>query len=178
MRIEFISRNYKESNKIIDIIEKKMTKLDKFFDEDATAKIQLSGLKNDRFTMEISIKQIGMSVPVRAETTSGNMYENIDILIPKLERQMRKYRTRIEARKHKIKGHEVIEEAAPAEIEALSKVVKVKSFNISIITVDDAIAELELLDHNFYVFVDAETNKVSVVYKRNDGNYGLISPEY
>ncbi len=177
MRIEFISRNYKESNKIKDIIEQKMSKLDKFFDDGAVAKIQLSGLKNDRYTMEISIKQIGMTVPVRAETTSGNMYENIDILVPKLDRQMRKYRTRMDQRKFKNKGQAVAEESSPA-VDELSKIVKVKNFNISIITMDDAIAELELLDHNFYVFVDANTNKVSVVYKRNDGNYGLISPEY
>ena len=60
----------------------------------------------------------------------------------------------------------------------LGKVVKVKNFDISIVTVDEAIAELELLDHDFYVFVNAENNKVSVVYKRHDGDYGLLTPEY
>ena len=68
------------------------------------------------------------------------------------------------------------EEAAAAE--SFGKVVKEKNFDISIVTVDDAIAEMDLLDHDFYVFVNAENNKVSVVYKRHDGDYGLITPEY
>ena len=69
------------------------------------------------------------------------------------------------------------EEIAPVK-EKAGKVVKVKNFDISIVTVDEAIAELELLDHDFYVFVNAENNKVSVVYKRHDGDYGLLTPEY
>ena len=62
--------------------------------------------------------------------------------------------------------------------EKAGKFVKVKNFNISIVTLDEAISELELLDHDFYVFVNAENNKVSVVYKRHDGDYGLLTPEY
>ena len=70
------------------------------------------------------------------------------------------------------------DEDAAVSKDKLGKIVKEKRFDISIVTVEDAIAELELLDHDFYVFVNAENNKVSVVYKRHDGDYGLITPEY
>lgn len=178
MRIDLVSKNYKESSRLTEVIEKKLSRLDKFFSEDAFAKIQLTGLKGDRYTMEISIKQPGMPVPVRAEVTTDNMYDNIDVLIPKLEKQILKYRSRFDKKSVKLSFPDIKEDIESEEAPAYNNVVKIKKFDISIITVDEAIAELELLDHNFYVFVNAEDNKVSVVYKRHDGDYGLITPEY
>lgn len=176
MRIEMISKGYNEGNRLVSVIEKKLTKLDKYFPEDATAKVKLSTVGKDKFTMEITILFNGQMA--RSEVTSGNMYDNIDLILPKLERQIAKFRDRQNSKQPKklLPLDTVKEDEETAE--SFGKVVKVKNFNISIITVDDAIAELELLDHDFYVFVNAENNKVSVVYKRRDGDYGLLTPEY
>lgn len=183
MRIELSCKNYKESQKLSELLDKKLSRLEKYFTKEAFAKVKLTGVKNDKFTMEISIAQPGLPVPVRAEITTNNMYDNIDKLMPKLERQIIKFRTRMEDRKKDPRAYIIpdvpAEVLAPADLKTeFGKVVKVKNFAISIITVEQAVAELELLDHNFYVFVNADNNKVSVLYKRNDGDYGLITPEY
>lgn len=177
MRIELISKGYNEGNRLVSVIEKKLTKLDKYFPEDATAKVKLSTVGKDKFTMEITILFNGQTA--RSEVTSDNMYDNIDLVLPKLERQIAKFRDRQNSKQpKKALPYEPVKDASEAPSEHLGKVVKVKNFDISIITVEDAVAELELLDHDFYVFVNAENNKVSVVYKRHDGDYGLITPEY
>ncbi len=176
MRIELISKGYNEGNRLVSVIEKKLSKFDKFFSEEGTAKIKLSTVGKDKFAMEITIGFAGGIV--RSEVTSDNMYDNIDLIVPKLERQIAKYRDRmISKQPKKALPIKLEEEIAPVK-EKAGKVVKVKNFDISIVTVDEAIAELELLDHDFYVFVNAENNKVSVVYKRHDGDYGLLTPEY
>lgn len=177
MRIELISKGYNEGNRLVSVIEKKLTKLDKYFPEDATAKVKLSTVGKDKFTMEITILFNGQTA--RSEVTSDNMYDNIDLVLPKLERQIAKFRDRQNSKQpKKALPYEPVKDESEAPSEHLGKVVKVKNFDISIITVEDAVAELELLDHDFYVFVNAENNKVSVVYKRHDGDYGLITPEY
>lgn len=179
MRIEIINKNYNESNRLAEIIEKKINKLDKFFENDQTAKVQLSKIGQDKYRMEITLKYDKKIV--RAEVITDNMYENIDIILPKIEKQIIKYKTRLNEKDKKRQVVSIPNEEAnevKEEKAKLGKVVKVKKFDISIITVDDAVGEMELSDHNFYVFVNAENNKVSVLYKRNDGDYGLITPEY
>lgn len=176
MRIELISKGYNEGNRLVSVIEKKLSKFDKFFQDEASAKIKLSTVGKDKYTMEITINFAGQLV--RSEVTSANMYDNIDLLIPKLERQIAKYRDRLISKQSKKVVPIQVEEEDVVPQEKAGKVVKVKNFDISIITVDEAVEELELLDHDFYVFVNADNNKVSVVYKRHDGDYGLLTPEY
>lgn len=181
MRIEILNRNYKDESgqkaKLAEILEKKISKLDKFFESEAFAKVKLSTIGSGKHTMEITIISDGKQI-VRSETTSDSMYNNIDILIPKLEKQILKYHTRLASRLRKSALAPVKEQKEAAHQESYGKIVKEKKFDISIITVQQAIAELELLDHDFYVFVNAENNLVSVVYKRRDGDYGLITPQY
>ena len=182
MRIEILNRNYKEESgqkgKLADILEKKVSRLDKFFESEAYAKVKLSTIGTGKYTMEITLVSDGKQI-VRTETTSDSMYNNIDILIPKLEKQILKYHTRLASKLRKTAQSPVKEpKQETAQPESYGKIVREKNFDISIITVQQAIAELELLDHNFYVFVNAENNLVSVVYRRNDGDYGLITPQY
>lgn len=176
MRIELTTKGYNEGNRLVSVIEKKLAKLDKYLDNDAEARVKLSTVGGDKFTMEVTIFSQGEIV--RAEVTTANMYDNIDILLPKLEKQITKFRSRQSGKSKKKVAFAEAPIDAPEEVSRYGKVVREKKFDISIITVEDAIEEMELLDHNFYVFVNAETNKVSVVYKRLDGDYGLITPEY
>lgn len=177
MKIELVSKNYNEGSRLVGVIEKKLGKLDKYFSGDADALVKLSTVGNDKFTMEITVRFGGYIA--RAEVTGSNMYDNIDLILPKLEKQIARFRDRMNSKVPKkalpLKA-DVEEAAAPREY--YGNIVKEKHFDISIVTVDEAIAEMELLDHDFYVFVNAENNRVSVVYKRRDGDYGLITPEY
>ena len=177
MIIELVSKNYNEGNRLVNVIEKKLSRLDKYFSGDAEALVKLSTVGTEKYTMEITVRFGGYIA--RAEVTSQNMYDNIDLVLPKLEKQIAKVRDRMNSKVPK-KAWPLKTESADAvpAAEKLGNVVKEKNFNISIVTVEEAIAEMELLDHNFYVFVNAENNKVSVVYTRHDGDYGLITPEY
>lgn len=179
MRIELISKGYNEGNRLVSVIEKKLGKLDKYFpDDSAEAKVKLSTVSTDKFRMEVTIRFAGFIA--RAEVTSDNMYDNIDLVLPKLDKQINKFRARINSKtpKNALPLNPPADEDAAVSKDKLGKVVREKKFDISIVTVEDAIAELELLDHDFYVFVNADNNRVSVVYKRHDGDYGLITPEY
>lgn len=177
MKIELVSKNYNEGSRLVGVIEKKLGKLDKYFSGDADALVKLSTVGNDKFTMEITVRFGGYIA--RAEITGSNMYDNIDLILPKLEKQIARFRDRMNSKvpKKALPLKPDVEEAA-APREYYGNIVKEKHFDISIVTVDEAIAEMELLDHDFYVFVNAENNRVSVVYKRHDGDYGLITPEY
>lgn len=177
MKIELVSKNYNEGSRLVGVIEKKLGKLDKYFSGDADALVKLSTVGNDKFTMEITVRFGGYIA--RAEVTGSNMYDNIDLILPKLEKQIARFRDRMNSKvpKKALPLKTDVEEAS-APREYYGNIVKEKHFDISIVTVDEAIAEMELLDHDFYVFVNAENNRVSVVYKRRDGDYGLITPEY
>lgn len=177
MIIELVSKNYNEGNRLVNVIEKKLSRLDKYFSGDAEALVKLSTVGTEKYTMEITVRFGGYIA--RAEVTSQNMYDNIDLVLPKLEKQIAKFRDRMNSKvpKKALPLKTESAEAVPAA-EKMGNIVKEKNFNISIVTVEEAIAEMELLDHDFYVFVNAENNKVSVVYTRHDGDYGLITPEY
>ncbi len=178
MRIEIFSKNYKPRDNMKELLEKKISKFDKYFHKEATAKVRLSMSGPEKHTMEITLGSDNMTV--RSEVTSANMFDNIDIILPKIERQIVKYRKRFDnkLRKEAFEAPSIYESNEGYKDEDNGKVVKVKSFEISHITVENAVAAMELLEHNFYVFINAETKKVNVIYKRNDGDYGLISPEY
>ena len=177
MIIELVSKNYNEGNRLVNVIEKKLSRLDKYFSGDAEALVKLSTVGTEKYTMEITVRFGGYIA--RAEVTSQNMYDNIDLVLPKLEKQIAKFRDRMNSKvpKKALPLKTESAEAVPAA-EKMGNVVKEKNFNISIVTVEEAIAEMELLDHDIYVFVNADNNKVSVVYTRHDGDYGLITPEY
>ena len=171
MRIEFLCKNYNASDKLKDLIEKKIDKLDKFFESDTKAKVVLKKTK-DIETLEITIG-IGNGI-MRAEVSNGNMYENIDLAIPKLEKQIIRYHDKIKSKKSKVK--EIIDFAIPPEMEKEpeKKVVRSKSYVLVPMTVEDAIEEMELIGHDFFVFLNKATGNINVLYARNDGDYGLI----
>ncbi len=173
MRIEFLSKNYTPSDKLKDVIAKKVERLDKFFEDDTKVKVLLKQA-NDVQTLELTI--IIDSTVLRAEVSSDNMYDNIDLALPKLEKQIIKHRTRLASKSKKFRIKELDASfVPPAEKEEPHHgIVRSKAYNLSPMTVEDAIEELELVGHSFYIFANKETSNVNVVYKRNDGDYGLI----
>ena len=115
---------------------------------------------------------------VRATATSDNFYDNIDVILPKLEGQIRKHRTRFDKHnKNTAFGDSAIFDLSREEENAKQQIVKKKNFVLTPMTVKEAEEEMELLGHSFYVFLEAKTNTVQVLYKRNDGDLGLIEPQ-
>lgn len=170
MRIEFLTKNYNPSEKLKDVVSKKVERLDKFFEDDTKVKILLKKA-NDVETMELTI--VLDSSVLRAEVSGDNMYDNIDVALPKLEKQIIKHRTKLAAKSKKVRAPEAAF-APAAEKEDVHGVVRSKSYRLTPMTVDDAVEELELLEHSFYIFTDKATHNVNVLYKRRDGDYGLI----
>ncbi len=177
MNIEFLCKNYEPSDKLKAVIDKKVQKLDKYFVDDTRIKIVLkkgnTRSTDDLYTLELTI-MLDSSV-MRAEVTSDNMYSNIDLALPKLEKQIIRHHKKIESKSKKFRAKDFsIVEESHEEPEEEKTVVRSKSYTLVPMTMDDAIEELELLGHNFYVFLNKATKSVNVLYQRNDGNYGLI----
>ncbi len=180
MKIEYLCKNYDASEKLKTVIDKKIQKLDKFFDEDTKIKV---GLKkgntrntDDLYTMELTIL-LDSSV-MRAEVTSDNMYSNIDLAIPKLEKQIIRHHKKIESKSKKFRARDMsavpVDDVSEEEVKEEKSIVRSKCYTLSPMSIDDAVEELELIGHNFFVFLNKATKSVNVLYVRNDGNYGLI----
>ncbi|MBQ4587434.1 MAG: ribosome-associated translation inhibitor RaiA [Clostridia bacterium] len=171
MRIEIVAKNYQVKDQLQEVIEKKVARLDKYFEEDATCRIYLKVEKRDS-KMELSINYKGTFI--RAEAKGDNFYDTIDVLLPKIERQIYKYRSKFEAklRAGALKQEMIYEE----KIENDFKLVKTKKFELTPMSLDEAIEEFELTGHSFFVYFDKDSEKTKVLYLRDDGNIGLIDP--
>lgn len=169
MKIEIIARNYKLTDNLEEIINKKMEKFSRYFEDDALAKIFLKETGKERYVMEITIF-FGNNM-VRSEVASDNMYKNIDLALPKIEGQIRKYRTKL----GKLKKNALDEEAMyPQPEQKKMEVIRTKSMALKKIDLEEAVEDMDLLDHDFYVFLNNQTGKVNVLYKRKAGNLGCI----
>ena len=175
MRISINGKNIEVSDYLSDLVTKKVSKLDKYFPEDTEAHVTLSVEKN-RHIVEITIPYSGGII--RGEEVSGDMYASIDTVIAKVEKQIMRHRTKLEKnlRAEAFAAHEA-SYAVDDEEEEEHKVVRVKRFAIKPMDVEEAVRQMELLGHSFYVFENAEDGEVNVLYQRKDGNYGLIEPE-
>ena len=151
-------------------VEKKLAKLDKFFSEETAAQVTLSVQKDDHI-IEVTIYHEGMIF--RAEVRDADMYAAIDRVIDVLERQIRKQKTRLE-KKLREGAFEGPYDANDYDEEEEFKIVKTKKYENKPMSVEEAILQMNLLGHEFYIFNNAETLDKEVVYKRKDGNYGLI----
>lgn len=174
-------------------VEEKVRKLGKYFNEavidDAQEAYVTMEVERDRHIVEVTVYINGLIL--RGEEDSNDMYASIDGVIEKLERQVRKYKTRIKRRMKEKKQEykegykeerteEVFKDLEKEEYdeEFKPKVVRTKRFAIKPMDVEEAIMQMDLLGHDFFVFMNAATNKVNVVYKRKRGDYGLIEPTF
>ena len=177
MKINVISKNIQVTPALREMVEKKISKLEKYFDPNIEARIRLSVQKNSQ-VVEVTIPFNG--VILRVEESTDDMYKSIDLVEEKLQRQIRKQKTKL-SRKN-VGGSLRYPDFYAIEVkeveEDTSKVVKTKTFDVKPMSQEEAILQMELIGHNFFVYQDAESNKVNVMYKRKDGNYGLIEPEY
>jgi len=178
MRINISGKNMEITEAMRDRVEKRLYRLERYFWDDVDVQVRLTQEKGARNIAEITVF-IGSTI-LRAEETSSDMYASVDKAIDKLVSQLRKHHTKFADR---LRAAEIPAAAAPAEAEAepeeetAPSLVRVKRFAVKPMSVEDAIEQMELLDHSFYLFVDAESHNTCVVYRRHDGNYGLLEPE-
>ena len=181
MKFVFTDKKVTLPNSIHAYAEKKVGKLDRFFKEDATATITFSVEKERLNRVEVTIRSSGTIFRV-SESTS-DMHASIDAAVTTLERQIRKNKTRLEKRLRQGAFERALDvedfsSFAPDEPEEGEyHIVRSKTFPIKPMTRDEAILQMNLLGHSFYVFRNIETNAVCVVYHRNNGGYGLIETE-
>lgn len=177
MRVSVIAKNTTVTPALKDMVEKKLSKVKRYFDPEVEAKATLSIQKNKQ-KVEITIPFNG--IILRAEEITEDMYKSIDLVVTKLERQIRKQRTKLSRRNHEsLRFPQLDEVALGGDVtETNGEVVKVKRFGVKPMSVEEAILQMELVGHNFFVYQDSDENKVCVVYKRKDGDYGLLEPDY
>jgi putative sigma-54 modulation protein len=173
MKVKITGKNITLTDALKNTIEKKIGKLDKYLNSSLEAHVTLS-VQKSRQIIEVTIPFNG--VILRGEEASENMYVSIDNVVDKLEKQIIRYKTKLERRIH---GDSVRFSAIPQDEDFEDgKLVRVKKFAVKPMDTEEAVLQMDLLGHNFYVFRNADTNEVNVVYKRKDGNYGLIEPEF
>ena len=174
MRVQYVGKNINIRENLKEDVEKKLNKLDKYFDEDIEAKATFSTHGNFK-TVEITI-WLKKGTILRAEETSDDMLSSVDRCVESLDRQIRKYKTKLQVRNsgESIRYDEIPTDDITIPAEQAARVTKVKKIGIKPMFIEDAIMQMDLLGHDFFVYQDAETENVSVVYKRNDGDYGLI----
>jgi putative sigma-54 modulation protein len=176
MRINITGRNIELTDGIKTAVEEKLSKLEKYFAPDAQANVTLS-VEKERQKIEVTIPMKGHVV--RSEQVSNDMYVSIDLVVEVIERQLKKYRTKL-VTKQQEPGEFFTEEFASRDVDDDEeiKIVRSKRFGIKPMYPEDACVQMELLGHDFFVFRNAETDEVNVVYKRRGNTYGLIEPEY
>ncbi len=177
MKMNFTGKNMEVTDALREVTAKKMSKLDKYFQQDIEGNVTFSTLRNFKI-IEVTINLPGTII--RAEESSDDMYASIDKAVDVLERQIRKYKTKLQRRYQNaetIRFENVMPLTQEKEDDDKPKLVKRKKFTLKPMSHEEAVLQMELLRHNFFVFIDADTDLVSVVYKRKDGDYGLIEPQ-
>ncbi|HEY9678502.1 MAG TPA: ribosome-associated translation inhibitor RaiA [Drouetiella sp.] len=197
MNVQVTGRNIDLSPALKEYLMDKLQRSQKHFDHALNAAAVLSVSKNPSVahsqTAEVTIKLNG--AVIRGEESTENMYASIDLVADKIERQLRKYKTRYSAKGGKTERHpenvpderaevvedeefEVVREKKDVALDEIRpKIVRSKRFPLKPMMADEACKHMDLLGHDFFMFINSETNQVNTVYHRRDGNYGLIEPE-
>lgn len=174
MNISIRGKQMEVTDALKEYVLKRVGKLEKYSDEFMDVKVTLL-VEEGRHRVEVTAPIHG--IILRGEEESNDMYASIDMVIEKLERQIDKYRTRINKRMRSkvLKDHEtehpVVIEDAPEEI------VRNKKFGVKPMSVEEAIMQMNLIGHNFFAFTNMDSHQINVVYRRKNGDYGLLEPE-
>ncbi len=178
MKLSITARNMVVSPAITKRIEKKTNTMSRYLRSETEMQVRMRKEKNDIRVVEITVP-MGNNVILRSEAEDENLFLAIDHALAKMERQIRKHRTKLGKRLREDAFTEVpeyVEEEEGADEEDL-KVVRKKTFPVRPMSVEDATIQMEMLGHDFFVFVNIDTERTNVLYMRKDGNLGLLEPE-
>ena len=166
MKFVISGKNLEVSEGLRTAVEEKLGKLGRYFTPDTKCVVRLS-VEKERQKVEVTIPVKGNII--RSEQVSNDMYVSIDLVEEVIERQLKKYKKKIIDKHFIEKDYDSFEDDLP--------IIRTKKFEIKPMYPEDACVQMELLGHAFYVFVNAETDQTSVVYRRKDGTYGMIEPD-
>jgi putative sigma-54 modulation protein len=180
MKLQIVAKNGVElSETTRAYMEKKVSKLDRYLPTLDEGKVEISRegtkLPEQRFTVQVTLDSRG--VLIRAQEKSKDMRTAVNKVVEVLSKRIERYKGKLY---DKSKGSSFARQGAAIEAEeaeAPKKVVKSKRFLVKPMPIDEAINQMELLGHDFFLFIDADTERLNVLYRRGDGNYGLIEPE-
>lgn len=180
MQIAVTFRHMETSDPVRTYVEDKLAKLKKYIDEPVEASVALSVEKKIRHKAEVSL--IAKGITIKASHETSDMYAAVDGMLDKIERQLKRYKDKI--KRHKpISGRERRVEKTIFEAQSIDeshpepKIIRTDSFNVKPMSVDEAVMQMDLLEKDFLVFTDSNSESINVVYRREDGNYGLIVPQ-
>ena len=175
MKLQITGRNIELTEGLKAAVEDRLSRLDKYFKEDTPARVTMS-VEKERQKIEVTIPVHGTII--RSEQSSNDMYVSIDLVEEVIERQLRRYKEKLIA-KHQ-SGASFRKEFMEDDTEPMDemRIVRTKHFEVKPMYPEDACVQMELLGHSFFVFRNAETEEINVVYKRKGNTYGLIEPEY
>ncbi len=174
MKIEIATKNYAVKDYLTELINKKVSKLERYFSNNAVAKV-LCKLDGNIYKMELTIFDKG--IVYKSETASDNMYENLDTVLPKIERQIVKT---IAKKNEKYKKGVEVQDLAFLEVVPKynpKKIVRRKHIDLVPLSDEEALTNFEMLDNEFYLYLNNETHKVCAMYLRLDGNVGIIETD-
>ena len=175
MRYTITGRNIEVTPGLRDAVQDKLGKLEKYFSSDTEVIVTLS-VQRELQKIEVTIPVKGSII--RAEEASTDMYVSIDLVEEIIERQIKKYRKKLIDRKQSAQAFSALFMEEEEEVhEEEIRIEKTKHFDMKPMYPEDACIQMEMLGHSFYVFVNAETDQVNVVYKRKGNTYGLMEPE-
>ncbi len=175
MKIIITTKNFNASDALKETVEKKLSKLGKYFSDEIKANVKLSS-EGSRDKIEATIENKGTIF--RAEESGNDIYDSVDRIVDKLSNQMSRFKTKLQ-RKHKDNKDFFFADLPEAdEPEKEIDIVRTKKFQLEPMGAEEAIMQMELLGHNFFVFLDMETDSVNVVYRRKNNSYGLLETTY
>ncbi|MFD0590677.1 ribosome hibernation-promoting factor, HPF/YfiA family [Paenibacillus sp. GCM10027627] len=161
-----------------EYVEKKLSRLERYFETPIASEITVTlSVTKGQHIVEVTIPLVG--VMLRAEEKSEDMYASIDLVVDKLERQIRKHKTKVNRKFRQGSGVRALFREEGSAVSVLDEeddleLVRTKRFTLKPMDVEEAILQMNLIGHNFFVFANADSKEVNVVYKRSDGKYGLI----
>ncbi|RMG67846.1 MAG: ribosome-associated translation inhibitor RaiA [Nitrospirae bacterium] len=172
MNVKIYGRHLEITPALRDYAESKVRKFDRYFPNITEANITLS-VEKYRHKAEIQLRVNG--VMIQAEAVTGEIYASIDEVVEKLDRQIKKYKGKITSHR---KENRTVQPQQGETVEETPeiRIIKRKKFAMKPMTVDEAAMQMELLDKDFFVFTNAETEQINVIYRRKDGDFGLIEP--
>ncbi|MEA4814756.1 MAG: ribosome-associated translation inhibitor RaiA [Oscillospiraceae bacterium] len=176
MKFTFATKKTPLNDSIKDYAEKKISKLDRYFRSEAEANVTFSVEKGNRCVVEVTIRGGNTLFRAEEEAPDGNMHGAIDAAQSYIERQIRKNKTRLEKRLRQDAFEPSADDADVPE-EKEFDIIRKKHFAIKPMMPEEAILQMNLLDHTFFVFRDSESNALSIVYQRKNGGYGLIETD-
>lgn len=180
MRLDIRGRNIEITDALKDYTTKRLSKLEKYIDDNRIAQIALS-LEGEDHKVEVTIPLNGLIL--RGEVSAQDMYSAIDMVVEKLEKQIEKHKTKLYKSHRGLGLKQIVDDEVRRQLETKEtpekfRILRTKRFALKPMDEEEAIMQMSLLGHSFFVFFNASSDEVNVVYKRKDGNFGLIEPNF